>query len=278
MWHTSGWILDMHTTFYYAPAERPVPCYSWLADAPHLLFDNYCLVFVPPLNECIQGFRRKVIGYLVNQYGLEFHEPETTPLRDPIWVRDSDSYVAPFEVMHQIHSKGVSICTDAGGCTEPSVNSFIHDYPFLLVVGPSGLMLHGVFGSEQGQFAEEGNVIASGTYSFENLTVPGSPTDRGNLEVQYFGLRPVQTRPLGGPDADVATFYLDCALESDQLGHGRATGAFINRRRPDGTWELWGFPTQVYQDTPDPSPKFTGIRTNVYADNPFPTPDVTFNW
>jgi len=225
--------------------------------------------------EKLLAFRKKVLGHLTKQYGLSYHNPDAA-VRDPVWVTGTDSYVAPLELVHQFQYKGISICTDTGGCTKPSVNSFIHDYPFLLVVGPSGLVLHGAFGGDAGLFAGPGNMVFSGTYNFENFTVPGTE-NTGNLEVEYFGTCPVQTRPIGGENSDVATFYIDCTVESKLLGHGRATGAYVNRRMPDGRWELWGYPTQVYQDTPA-NPANLGIKTEDYKEVAFPTPDVTFNW
>jgi hypothetical protein len=116
-------------------------------------------------------------------------------------------------------------------------------------------------------------------YSIENMAVPSGEQlavvgGEGNLEVRYFGNCPVEIRPLS---ATRLTGFIDCQLESDQLGHGRGTGAFTYKLTAAGKWEVWAFPSMVFEDQ-KPNPFFSGATTADYAEAELPSPDVVFTW
>lgn len=62
---------------------------------------------------------------------------------------------------------------------------------------------------------------------------------------------------------DRISFYINCAVESDQFGKGMATGAYIFYPTKDGTeWTLNGYPSMIFDDqvqNPIASPVYTTL-------------------
>ena len=68
-----------------------------------------------------------------------------------------------------------------------------------MIVGPSGLVLHGTFGGDEGQVADTGTWIDCGLYSIENLVTVKMDIESGLgegqlLETALYSLKSMDTR------------------------------------------------------------------------------------